>query len=168
MKFPGTIFQGYVCGWDLKHLLRLIYASTKPLREISSPFRSLTDRWNCFPWWWASCFAATQRLGMDFFKQTTHKTLNKRCQFGMEKGRILYAICYGSAWCVFCGRNNVLLRWILQMSFWVVKLSGQIITTSAEVTLNGGLIRELPQNPLNSGLGIILICPELCSKCSKV
>ena len=38
--------------------------------------------------------------------------------------------------------------------------SGQIITTSADVTLNGGLIRELPQNPLNSGLGIILICPE--------
>ena len=41
-----------------------------------------------------------------------------------------------------------------------VKKSGQIITTSAEVTLNGGLIRELPQNPLNSGLGIILICPD--------
>ena len=40
-------------------------------------------------------------------------------------------------------------------------LSGQVITTSAEVTLNGGLIRELPQNPLNSGLGIILICPEI-------
>ena len=40
--------------------------------------------------------------------------------------------------------------------------SGQIITTSAEVTLNGGLVRELPQNPLNSGLGIILICPD-CS-----
>ena len=38
--------------------------------------------------------------------------------------------------------------------------SGQIITTSAEVTLNGGLVRESPQNPLNSGLGIILICPE--------
>ena len=38
--------------------------------------------------------------------------------------------------------------------------SGQIITTSAEVTQNGGLIRELPQNPLNSGLGIILICPD--------
>ena len=35
--------------------------------------------------------------------------------------------------------------------------SGQIITTSAEVTLNGGLVREFPQNPLNSGLGIILI-----------
>ena len=30
----------------------------------------------------------------------------------------------------------------------------------AEVTLNGGLVRELPQNPLNSGLGILLICPE--------
>ena len=28
-------------------------------------------------------------------------------------------------------------------------ISGQIITTSAEVTLNGGLIRELPQNPRN-------------------
>ena len=41
-----------------------------------------------------------------------------------------------------------------------MQCSGQIITTSAEVTLNGGLIRELPQNPLNSGLGIILICPE--------
>ena len=40
--------------------------------------------------------------------------------------------------------------------------SGQFITTSAEVTLNGGLIRELPQNPLNSALGIILICPDRC------
>ena len=38
--------------------------------------------------------------------------------------------------------------------------SGQIIATSAEVTLNCGLVRESPQNPLNSGLGIILICPE--------
>ena len=44
-------------------------------------------------------------------------------------------------------RNNAVIR------------SGQIITTSAEVTLNGGLIRELPQNPLNSGLGIIVIWP---------
>ncbi len=41
----------------------------------------------------------------------------------------------------------------------------QIITTSAEVTLNGGLVRESPQNPLNSGLGIILMCPELDSTC---
>ena len=24
-----------------------------------------------------------------------------------------------------------------------------------------GLVRESPQNPLNSGLGIILICPEM-------
>ena len=37
---------------------------------------------------------------------------------------------------------------------------GQIITTSAEVTLNGGLVGESTKNPLNSGLGIILICPE--------
>ena len=40
-------------------------------------------------------------------------------------------------------------------------LSGQIIATSAEVTLNGGLVRESPENPLNSGLGIIVICPDL-------
>ena len=39
--------------------------------------------------------------------------------------------------------------------------SGQIIATSAEVTPNGGLVRESPQNPLNSGLGIIVICPGL-------
>ena len=38
---------------------------------------------------------------------------------------------------------------------------GQIVTTSAEVTLNdGGLIRESTQNSLNSRLGIILICPD--------
>ena len=37
---------------------------------------------------------------------------------------------------------------------------GQITTTSAEVTPNGGLVREFPPNPLNSGLGIIVICPE--------
>ena len=37
--------------------------------------------------------------------------------------------------------------------------SGQIIATSAEVTPNGGLVRESHQNPLNSGLGIIVICP---------
>ena len=29
----------------------------------------------------------------------------------------------------------------------------------AEVTLNGGLVKASPQNPLNSGLGNILICP---------
>ncbi len=30
----------------------------------------------------------------------------------------------------------------------------------SEKRRNGGLIRELPQNPLNSGLGIILIWPD--------
>ena len=38
---------------------------------------------------------------------------------------------------------------------------GQIIATSAEVTLNGGLVWESPKNPLNSGLGIIVICPDV-------
>ena len=49
---------------------------------------------------------------------------------------------------------------------WVI-MSGQIITTSAEVTPNGGLIREYPQNGLNSGLGIIVICPDYvaCELC---
>ena len=47
------------------------------------------------------------------------------------------------------------------LNFYFLVISGQIITTSADVTLNGGLIRELPQNPLNSGLGIILICPVI-------
>ena len=31
--------------------------------------------------------------------------------------------------------------------------------------LNCGLVRESSQNPLNSGLGIILICPELMVNC---
>ena len=44
-------------------------------------------------------------------------------------------------------------------------LPGQIIATSAEVTPNGGLVRESPQNPLNSGLGIIVICPDLAGVC---
>ena len=42
-----------------------------------------------------------------------------------------------------------------------IYISGQIIATSAEVTPNGGLVRESPQNPLNSGLGIIVICPDI-------
>ena len=37
----------------------------------------------------------------------------------------------------------------------------RIIATSAEVTPNGRLVRESPQNPLNSGLGTIIICLEL-------
>ena len=43
-------------------------------------------------------------------------------------------------------------------------VSGQIITTSAEVTPNGGLVRASPQNPLNylnSGFEIIVICPDV-------
>ena len=40
-------------------------------------------------------------------------------------------------------------------------LSGQIIATSADVTANGGSVRESFQNPLNSGLGIIVICPDI-------
>ena len=33
--------------------------------------------------------------------------------------------------------------------------------TSQDLTPNGGLVRESFQNPLNSGLGIIVICPDL-------
>ena len=49
--------------------------------------------------------------------------------------------------------------------FWtfglVRRVERQIIATSAEVTLNGGLVRESPKNPINSGLGIIVICPDI-------
>ena len=38
--------------------------------------------------------------------------------------------------------------------------SKQIIATSAEVTPTGGLLREIPPNPLNSGLGIIINLPS--------
>ena len=39
--------------------------------------------------------------------------------------------------------------------------SGSPSSASAEVTLNGGLVRELPpKSPKHSGLGIILICPD--------
>ena len=45
-------------------------------------------------------------------------------------------------------------------SIWLIP-SGQCIATSAEVTPNGGLVRKSTQNSLNSGLGIILICPDV-------
>ena len=51
-------------------------------------------------------------------------------------------------------------KWVIGLKN-LVQISGQIITTSAEVTLDGGLVRESHQYPLNSGLGIILICPEI-------
>jgi len=38
--------------------------------------------------------------------------------------------------------------------------SRQFITTSAEVTANGGLVEESTQHDLNSGSGIIVICPD--------
>ena len=47
------------------------------------------------------------------------------------------------------------------ISYIYIYISGQTIPTSAEVTPNGGLVRESPQNPLNSGLGIIVICPDI-------
>ena len=49
--------------------------------------------------------------------------------------------------------------------FAIFIMSGQITTTSAEVTPNGGLVREFPPNPLNSGLGIIVICPDHVCPC---
>ena len=45
--------------------------------------------------------------------------------------------------------------------FFSFHLSGQFITTSAEVTPNGGLVRESPQNGLKLGLGFIINCPDL-------
>ena len=45
----------------------------------------------------------------------------------------------------------------------VLNTSGQIITTSAGVTPNSGLIGESPKKSLNSGLGSIVICPDIFS-----
>ena len=42
--------------------------------------------------------------------------------------------------------------------------SGQIVATSAEVTPDGSLVWKFPKNPLNSGLGIITICPDGCAR----
>ena len=50
-------------------------------------------------------------------------------------------------------------------------VSGQILGDLYRrlVTRNGGLGKESPQNPLNSGLGIILICPDVWqSGCSSM
>ena len=69
--------------------------------------------------------------------------------------------------------SNIICYWIIRhspgMSLWFSRFGNlsyfpkvNFVTQCSEVTLNGGLIRELPQNPLNSGLGIILICPECC------
>lgn len=41
-------------------------------------------------------------------------------------------------------------------------LPEQIIATSVEVTPNGGLLREVSPNPLNSGFGIV-ICPDFAT-----
>ena len=50
------------------------------------------------------------------------------------------------------------IKWLFQVPG---IYSGQIIATSAEVTPNGGLERESSHNPLNSGLGIIVIFPDI-------
>ena len=34
------------------------------------------------------------------------------------------------------------------------------LRTLAEVTFNGGLLRESPPNPVSSGFGIIVVCPD--------
>ena len=43
---------------------------------------------------------------------------------------------------------------------------GELKTISAEVTPKGGLVRESCQSPLNSGLGIIQICPDIIWICN--
>ena len=37
--------------------------------------------------------------------------------------------------------------------------SSMVISSGQIFNENGGFVRELPQDPLNSGLGITLICP---------
>ena len=52
----------------------------------------------------------------------------------------------------------------MNQPFWVLLKKALIWANysdqTAEVTPNGGLLRESTQNPLNSGLGITVICPD--------
>ena len=43
----------------------------------------------------------------------------------------------------------------------LVNIAGKIITTSAEVTFNSGLVRDSLPNPLDSGLVLIVVCPDI-------
>ena len=61
--------------------------------------------------------------------------------------------------------ENTCTKWFNSWPF--LEFSGQIIATSAEVTPNGGLVRESSHNPLNSGLGIIVNCPKFWSDLFK-
>ena len=54
------------------------------------------------------------------------------------------------------GMKGVRLEWW----FIMVHVFAWIITTPAEVSPIRGLVRESSQNALNSGLGIIVICPD--------
>ncbi len=77
------------------------------------------------------------------------------------KIQIGLALGYHSSWwesSPFFFAGHVFFGWILNKN-----QSGEIIATSAEVTPQGGLAREWfpPKIPLyNSGLGIIVICPD--------
>lgn len=51
--------------------------------------------------------------------------------------------------------NSWPLCWRVDLNhFMLLQSSGSTITTSAKAALNCGLVRESPQNPLNSGLGL--------------
>ena len=96
-------------------------------------------------------------LGFEFDCSLVSHCLPTNCVcvfyfFGIFDGYRSYLIVYRT------------IIWVIQVKnteIYIYHISGQIITTSAQVTLNGGLVRKSPQNPLNSGLGIILICPDI-------
>ena len=122
--------SGQKIGPTSKSLLVNLLCPMYPSPEIAA--RLLSTNW--FPYWFLSR-VGSQRAGAsggDFSaeKRPARKQWWKQREFDL--GQKLWK------------RLDISNRW-----------SGQIITTSAEVTLNGGLIRELPQNPLNLGLGII-------------
>ena len=59
------------------------------------------------------------------------------------------------------GRDVDVRSFPVSGAFSYMYVSGQIIATSAEVTPNGSLVRDSPNNALNSGLGIIVIWPDV-------
>ena len=57
--------------------------------------------------------------------------------------------------------GRALIFWIRQSSgLKEVRAAVSLRSIRKGVRKGGGLVRESPQNPLNSGLGIIVICPE--------
>ena len=84
------------------------------------------------------------------------------CESNLKDRKRLHQLiatsCHGSGY--FRQQYVLGLIWKFCYCSNLLQLLGQIIRTSAEVTLNGGLV-ESPPKSIHSGLGIILICRRI-------